>query len=318
MANLFARVALKNGEGRGETLVLATEDGDVPHPRLGVPMAPRPLEGQPMAPDAPGDRRAHLAEWLTAPENPYFARAIINRVWRNFMGRGLVEAEDDLRLTNPPSNAELLDALARDFTANGFDVKRLIRQIMTSAAYARSAAPAVAGQEDRRYYSHYIVRRLPAEALLDTISQATGIPTEFPGYPKGTRAFQLPDSQVASPFLSAFGRPPRVQTCACEREQETTVTQALHLSNGESLNQKLRAAGGACERLAAAGLADAELLNEAFMLALSRLPTPDEKERLLPLLAAGTGKGVPSGPRREAVEDLFWSLLTSKEFMFNH
>jgi hypothetical protein len=286
MANLFARVALKNGDGRGETLVLATDTGDVEHPRLGVPLPPRPLEGKAIPLDQPGDRRRHLAGWLTSPENPYFARALVNRVWRNFMGRGLVEAEDDLRLTNPPSNPELLDALARDFAANGFDVRRLIRQIMLSATYGRSADPVAGNEVDKQHYSRYLVRRLPAEVLLDAISQVAGVPTDFPGYPKGTRALELPDSEVASVFLAAFGRPERVQTCSCEREQATTVDQALHLSNGDTINQKLRAKDGAVERLLAGKPGDEALLERAVQLAFGRSPTPGERARMLPILAA--------------------------------
>ena len=183
MANLFGRLRLKNGEQTGETLVFAADTGDVNHPRANVPLPPRPLDGLPLPPGSTEDRRAHLARWLTAPDNPYFARALVNRVWRNFMGRGLVEAEDDLRQTNPPSNDELLTALAGDFVRSGYDVRRLIRTIVTSAAYQRSADPASGAPADGRYYSTYIPRRLPAEVLLDAISQVTGVPTAFPGYP---------------------------------------------------------------------------------------------------------------------------------------
>jgi hypothetical protein len=314
MANLFARVALKNGDGRGETLVLVTDTGNIEHPRLGVPLPPRPLDATALALDAPGDRRRHLADWLTAPANPYFSRALVNRVWRNFMGRGLVEAEDDLRLTNPPANEELLAALARDFANNGFDVRRLIRQIMLSAAYGRSSDPVAGNEADQKYYSRYLVRRLPAEVLLDAISQAAGVPTEFPGYPKGTRALELPDSQVASFFLSAFGRPERIQTCSCERTEGTTTEQALHLSNGDTINQKLRAKDGTIDRLLAEKRPDEQLLDRAFQLVFGRSALPAEQARILPLLAAA-----PEGEaRHEAVEDLFWSLLTSKEFLFNH
>ncbi len=225
MANLFARVALKNGERSGDVNVQSLPSGDVPHLRRGVPMPPAPLDGKPLSLDSPVDRRAYLADWLTAADNPYFAKALVNRVWRNFMGRGLVEAEDDLRQTNPPTNPELLDALAKDFIAHKYDVKHLIRTILNSASYQRSSRPLPANKGDDRFYSHYLIRRLPAEVILDAYSEVTGVPTSFTkvssaagdsasnysGYPLGTRALQLPDSLVVSRFLDAFGRPERAR-----------------------------------------------------------------------------------------------------------
>jgi hypothetical protein len=322
MANLFGRVKLKNGERSGEVLVLAANTGEVNHPRTGRPLAPRPLDGKELDLRAPGDRRAHLAAWLTAPENPYFARALVNRVWRNFLGRGLVEAEDDLRLTNPPSNEALLARLAGEFVAGGYDVRRLIRTIMTSAAYQRSAQTEPLNAADTRYYSHYLVRRLPAEVMLDAIAQVTGVPTEFPGYPVGTRALQLPDSQVASTFLTAFGRPQRVQTCSCERQEEPSLAQALHLNNGDTINARLRAPGGRIDRWIADALPDDALLRQIMLTALSRPPSEAERSRILPLLAEAPAPRDPSDPaaaaRRQVIEDLLWATLTSREFLFNH
>jgi hypothetical protein len=323
MANLFGRVKLKNGERAGEVLVLAANTGNVNHPKNGRPLPPRPLEGEELAVDAPGDRRLRLAEWVTAPDNPYFARAIVNRVWRNFMGRGLVEAEDDLRLTNPPSNEALLQWLAQEFVAGGFDVRRLIRTIMTSATYQRSAQTEPANAADTRYYSHFVVRRLPAEVMLDAIAAVTGVPTEFPGYPKGTRALELPDSQVASYFLTAFGRPQRVQTCSCERQEEPSLVQALHLSNGDTINARLRASGGRIDRWLAERLSDEEVLRQVTLASLARLPTAAERARVLPVLAEAPLPADPADAdnlkaRRQAIEDLLWATLTSKEFLFNH
>ena len=195
-------------------------------------MPPTPLDGKPLALDSAADRRTYFADWLTAPDNPYFAKALVNRVWRNFLGRGLVEAEDDLRQTNPPRNEELFDALAKDFVAKKYDVKHLIRTIMNSAAYQRSSTPLPDNEADDRFYSRYLIRRLSAEVMLDAYSQVTGVPTPFKrsprsappaalpqpsDYPLGTRALQLPDTQVVSQFLDAFGRPERGQTCSCER-----------------------------------------------------------------------------------------------------
>jgi hypothetical protein len=296
-------------------LVFTAAQGDVVHPRMNKPLPPKPLDGKPIAFNSQDDRRRALADWLTAPDNPYFAQAIVNRVWRNFMGRGLVEAEDDLRLTNPPSNPELMNALVQDFVAHQFDVKYLVRSVMLSETYQRSSAPVKGNEKDEKYYSRYVVKRLPAEVILDALSQVTGVPTEFPNYPKGYRALQLPDSQVASYFLSAFGRPQRVQTCSCERQQEPSVMQALHLSNGDTLNQKLRASA-VIDEMVKGDLSDEGVLKRLFLEALSRYPTDEEKRKVLVVLAE-----VPpsdKNARREAIEDLFSAVLTGKEFLFNH
>lgn len=323
MANTLSRVRLKNGDRAGEVLALATTDGNISHPRLGMPLPPRPLEGQEISLDDPRDRRELLADWLIAPDNPYFAKAVINRVWHSLMGRGLVEAEDDLRLTNPPSNQELFDALAADFVKNGFDVKRLIRSILLSDAYQRSAQPVGINAKDDRYYSHYLVRRLPAEVLLDSYSQVTGVPTEFAGSPRGTRALQLRDTQVASYFLTAFGRPERAQTCSCERQQGPSVAQALHLANGDTINQKLRAAGGLIDRLLRTEANDEEVLNDLYLTALARYPSESERAKLLSVLAENPTDPLASfaeqrAVRRPVLEDLFWAVLTDREFLFNH
>ncbi len=327
MANLFARVALKNGERSGEVNVQAQPTGDVPHLRRGVPMPPTPLDGKPLALDSTMDRRQYFADWLTAPENPYFARAFVNRVWRNFMGRGLVEAEDDLRQTNPASNEELLDALAKDFVAHKYDPKYLIRQIMNSAAYQRTAKTLPGNAGDDRYYSHYLLHRLSAEVILDAYSQVTGVPTAFTqiqagagdlknynGYPLGTRAQELPDAQVVSNFLDAFGRPERSQTCACERQQDSSVGQALHVNNGKTLNDKIRAPTSRVEGWLKENVADEEAVKRVYLLALCREPTAKETQKFTELMARAAQEKTP---RREILEDLFWAVLASKEFVFN-
>ncbi len=324
MANLFSRVALKNGDRSDEVLVQSDPAGEAPHPRRGIPMPPAPLDGKPLPDDSPTDRRLYFADWLTAPDNPYFARALVNRVWRNFLGRGLVEAEDDLRQTNPPTNPELLDALAKDFIAHHYDVKHLVRTIMNSATYQRSSKPLPGNASDDRFYSHYLIRRLSAEVLLDAYSQVTGVPTPFTqlnsggrdgvsdygGYPLGTRALQLPDALVVSPFLDAFGRPERAQVCSCERQQDSSIGQALHLNNGKTLNDKIRAKGSRLEAWLAEKVGDEEAVRRVFLLALSRAPTAAEGQKFRAILAEA-----PS--RREALEDLFWAVLASKEFLFN-
>ncbi|MFN7829481.1 MAG: DUF1553 domain-containing protein [Acidobacteriota bacterium] len=311
MANLFTRIGMKNGQRDGDVLVYSNPFGEINHPRLGKPLPPAPLDGQPLAFDAPVDRRDHLANWLTAPSNPYFARSFVNRVWKNFMGRGLVEAVDDMRATNPPSNEELLTALTRDFTDRGFDTKHLIRTIMNSAAYQRSATPNETNADDERYYSRYVMRRLPAEVLLDAVSQVTGVPTPFPNIAPGTRALQIPDAKNNPYFLTVFGKPPRLITVDSERTAEPSVAQALHAINGETLNQKLRAPGGLIDSFVRHALSDEMALRHLYLAALGREPRPAEEKRLLTALRE-------SDDRRQAIEDIAWAILTSKEFMFNH
>jgi len=329
-ANLFARVSLKNGDRAGEVLVQSRMDGDALHPRRGVGMPPTPLDGRPLAADSPADRRTYFADWLTGPDNPYFAKALVNRVWKNYFGRGLVEAEDDLRETNPATNRELFDALAADFVAHKFDVKHLTRTILKSAAYQRSSRPLAANAADDRFYSRYLLRRLPAEVILDAYSDVTGVPTAFTqlksaggdaltataSYPRGTRAVQLPDSLAASRFLEAFGRADRVQTCACERTADASVGQALHLNNGQTLNDKLRAADSVVAVWLAAKASDDEIVDRVFLAALSRPPTAAERAKFTPILADAAKDGPAA--RREAVEDFVWAVLTGREFLFNH
>jgi len=329
-ANLFSRVGLKNGDRAGEVLVQSRLDGDALHLRKGVAMSPMPLDGKPLALDAATDRRAYFADWLTAPNNPFFAKAAVNRIWRNYMGRGLVEAEDDLRVSNPASNPELLDALADDFVKNRFDVKRLMRTILLSAAYQRSSQPLPANAADDRFYSRYLVRRLPAEVILDAYSDLTGVPSQFnqiksaagdsatavTTYPAGTRAMQLPDSLLLSRFLEAFGRADRVATCSCERTADASVTQALHLNNGVTLNDKLRDKQSVVSKWLDAKLTDAEIVDRVFAAALTREPTAAEKKKFVALLAESAKENPQL--RREGIEDFVWAVLTGREFFFNH
>jgi len=337
MANLFSRVTLKNGERGGDLVLFAAATGDIPHPRTGQPMQPRPLDYDAMPLDSTTDRRVFFGEWLTRPENPYFARALVNRVWRNFLGRGLVESEDDLRLTNPASNEELFAALAQDFVEHRYDLKHLIRTIMGSATYQRTSSPLPENASDDRYYSYYLVRRLPAEVALDAYSQVTGVPTPFTqlrsnagdalentsNYPLGTRALQLPDALVASRFLDAFGRPERVQTCSCERQQDSSVSQALHLNNGNTLNDKLKAPNSRVEQWLHEKISDDEAVTRLFLHALARKPTETERQKLIALMTdaakePAADENAASQARRQVLEDLFWAVLTDREFLFNH
>lgn len=315
MANLFARVKLKNGKGDGNDVdVQPNPFGNIVHPNLGEPLPPRPLDGEAIPLDAPGDRRERLAEWLTSPENPYFTRAIVNRVWKNYMGRGIVDPEDDLRLTNPPSNEKLLAALANDLARHDYDLKHLMRTILNSASYHRSSVPSDPSKPDSKYYSQYILRRLPAEIILDAYSQVTDVPTPFGGYPAGYRATQLRDSEIASYFLTAFGRPERKQTCSCERTEDANIAQTLHIANGDTLNDKLRNDQSLIAKRVEEEVDDASILDEIFLRSLSRAPLQNEKTRALALLEDDDAKE----NRRQAIEDLAWAVLSSKEFLFNH
>src|SRR6185503_18427824 len=255
----------------------------------------------------------------TAPENPLFARTIVNRVWGNFFGRGLVNPVDDLRSTNPASNEELFAAVARDFVAHGHDVQHLIRTIMNSAAYQRSSAATPLNVNDEKYGSRYLARRLPAEVILDAFSQVTGVPEKFEGYPPGTRALQLADTCVKSYFLAAFGRPERVVTSSSERQQDPTLTQALHAINGDTLNRKLMSADGTLGKLVGSGAGDDAIVRALYLSALSREPTAEEHKAFADALARDASGPVASPENRRIVlEDLAWALLTSKEFLFNH
>jgi len=321
-ANLFSRVGEKNGAEPGDIVVFAKASGNINHPRLLKPLAPTPLDGTPMALDSNEDRRVHFAKWLTSPDNAYFQRAIVNRIWGNFMGRGIVDPVDDVRATNPASNEELFNALSKDFVEHGFHVKHLVATIMNSAVYQLSAEANATNQNDSKYYSKYIVKRLTAEVLLDAMSQVTGVPAQFSGYPAGTRALQLPDTQVKSEFLTSFGRPPRVLCDAAERSSAPSVAQALHVINGDTLNKKLMAPDAYPALSIKLGLSDSRILDHLFLSAYSRYPTDAEKQPMLAALhQARTTAGsvdVQREARRQALEDMMWAMLTGKEFLFNY
>jgi hypothetical protein len=315
-ANLFARVTVKDDDRAFATksdtaLVYTADTGEILHPRLGVPLPPRPLDGVAMKAGAREDRRAYVAAWLTSPANTQFARTIVNRVWGSLLGRGLVHPIDDLRATNPASNEELFAALTADFVEHGFDVKRLIRTTMTSATYQRSADTDDTNVKDDRYYSHHLTRRLPAEVILDAFSQVTGVPTTFEGYRSGTRALQLPDTKIDSYFLTVFGRPERVLTSAAERQMDPTLPQALHAINGDTLNKKLMDPAGRVTVIARGERSGGEVVDEIYLSAFSRRPSSEERQALAARIEAAPD-------RRQIVEDLAWAVLTSREFLFTH
>ena len=330
-ASLFSRVRAKGwgGEprnGDGLRTLVTVSSGELVQPRTGKPQMPTPLDATPVAFDAPGDRREYLAEWLTSPENSMFARSVTNRVWKNYFGVGLVEQVDDMRASNPASNEELLAATARYLVDEEYNLKALMRTILQSETYQRESQPLPENAGDQRHYSRCFPRRLQAEVLLDAVSQVTDVPSEFtkivyPGaditptdiYPKGTRAIQLHDSAVESYFLQTFGRNQRRITCECERSDEPSMVQVLHISNGTTVNDKLAVPGNRLGRWLTESKSDAELLDEVFLSCLARLPRQVEKDELTALFAA-----TPAEDRRVVLEDLVWSIISSREFLFNH
>ena len=325
MANLFARTRSKVGTGDGDQVIFAASHGDLVQPLTGKPQIPEPLDGKPMPIDSSDDRREHLADWLVSPENPYFTRAIVNRVWANFFGIGLVDPVDDLRKTNPSSNEKLLDATAQFLAAQKFDLKALMRAILQSETYQRSSVALKENAADKRFYSHYYPRRLSAEVLLDSLSQVTDVPTEFrvdlrnenrglgDKFPLGFRATQLPDTRVFSYFLKTFGRPDREKTCECERTSEPNVAQVLHIVNGDTLNQKLSDKNNRVSRWMKENAALQQVVEEAYLSSLSRQPSEAEKAKMLAAIESADAKD-----KRAALEDMLWALLSSREFLFNH
>ncbi len=297
---------------------------EITNPATGKAMAPKVL-GMPAPDVAPGaDRRVMLAEQVTSPANPHFARSTVNRLWFHLLGRGIVDPPDDFRDSNPSANDELLDALARDFIDHKFDVKQIIRTIANSRTYQLSSHANPANPPDEKYFSHALVKRkrLTAELLLDAICTATGAPEEFAGMPPGTRAVQLPDGQVIytggqyaswdrHPFLKAFGQPAREAACECERESDVNLARALEMRNGEYLLAKLRVPDNRLGRLLAAKLPDADIITELFLATLSRLPLAEESRAALEHVANTADK-------RAAWEDIQWALLNTNEFLFRH
>ncbi len=318
-AAFFARVRRKSDNREpgpnpltpGGEIIYSDRAGEVVQPRSGRVMPPK-FMGGPVANVPPHtDRRVALAEWLTAPSNPFFARAAVNRIWFHLMGRGIVDPVDDFRDSNPPANDALLDALARDFVDHHFDIKQLIRTIMNSRTYQLSAATNEFNKEDNKYFSHATTKLLTAEQLLDALCTVTERPEKFPGLPAGTRATQLPDGEVNHPFLKAFGQPARELACECERESESNLGQALQLMNGPTVNEKLRSPGNRLGRLLAKRTSDLDMLNELYLATLSRLPTPAD-------IQAALGHVARTPDRRKGWEDVQWALLNAKEFLFRH
>ncbi|MDA1230992.1 MAG: DUF1553 domain-containing protein, partial [Planctomycetota bacterium] len=315
LAAVFSRVGRKGGFADAEVptneIIFLKEPSDVLHPRTGEVLMPQPLGGPAFSLGAHDDPRVSLAQWMTSADNPFFARTMVNRMWAHFLGRGIVHPIDDARSTNPPSNPELLDALAQDFITSGFDVKHLIRMITNSYAYRLESAPHSGNAGDTQTFARFYPRRISAEVLLDGISQVLDVPTDFVGVPAGTRAIDLPDENIVSHFLDVFGRPARMTACECERVDAPALTQTLELVNSKEIQRKLTEKSGYAEQLATSDKPYEVLADEIFLRAFARHPRPEE-------LRAATDFLATQNDRSEACRSLLWSLLATNEFLFNH
>jgi hypothetical protein len=310
MQAFFTQVGFKR-TARGEALV-AGPGSETRHPRTNAVVFAHPLGTVSPEAEPAGDRRKLLADWMTAPDNPWLARNLVNRVWAHFLGRGLVEPVDDVRLTNPPTNPELLEALATHFVESRYDQQTLIRTITSSHVYQLSSRPNATNERDSQNYSRAWFKRLDAEVLFDALCQTTGVDEKFDGLPAGYRAIQLWDSKVPHYFLKLFGRPTRVTACECERSVEPSVAQVLHVLNSTEIQEKLTHAGGRVAKLARLQTDDGQLVEELYLTFYSRFPTPSERQVAVEYLAAHADN------RRQAAEDLSWTMLNSLEFLFNH
>ncbi|TWU47550.1 hypothetical protein Poly51_53500 [Rubripirellula tenax] len=309
-ASFFAQVGRKNGEDYREQIVYNRFSGEVNHLVTKKPVPPTFLGGE--SPATKGkDRREVLATWLTSPENPFFAKSIANRVWAHFMGVGVVEPVDDIRVSNPASNPELFDELGKRLVEYKFDFRRLVRDICTSDAYQRSTSENETNAHDHLNFSHAVVRRVPAESLLDCICQVTQSPDKFRGLPLGARAVQIADGTTTNYFLTAFGRSPRATVCDCEATTDPSLSQALHLLNGDSVQSKI-----ARSKIVEKWFVDEKLpvetvIDRIYVRCLSRSPTEKESADLIASM-----KDDPN--QVAALQDVFWAVLNSREFVFNH
>jgi Protein of unknown function (DUF1549)/Protein of unknown function (DUF1553) len=313
-ASLFSRIGTKPGADPSSPRIYTMPAGMASNPLTGEARKPKPL-GAPELPDLGPfrDPRVSLVNWLKEADNPFFARALVNRYWKHFLGRGLVDPEDDMRVSNPPSNPELLDGLADDFVKNGYDLKHLVRTIATSHAYDRSSQPNASNELDRRNFARFYARRLPAEVLLDAVGVVTGSREKFAALPEAFRATQLPDDGFASYFLDVFGRPKRESVCECERSTEANLSQTLHLLNSDDINGKLTPDTARAAKLAVDGRSEADNVEELYRVALARKPTDEERAECVAFL----GKRKAGRQLRQGYEDLIWTLLNTKEFLFN-
>jgi hypothetical protein len=313
LAGMFSGVARKPLPGGSEAVVwkVGADLGPKVSKRAAAmtTVPARPLGAAPREFAPAEDRRMALAGWMTAADNPFFAHAIANRLWAHYFGRGLVEPIDDMRATNPASNEPLLAALAAHLREQKYDLKAFTRTLLLSRAYQLSSAPTAANATDEQNFSHAAVKPMPAEVLLDAICQVTGVAEKFNGWPEGYRAIQVWDNRMPSYFFHVFGRPVRYSVCECERGTDPSIAQALHLMNSPEVGDKVRSRKGVARRLADSDKNPGAIVDELFLTALSRRPCDTERTTLL--------EAFTDSDRREAVEDVLWALLNSKEFLYN-
>jgi hypothetical protein len=308
-AAFFTQIGRKEAEDYRETIVFNSGGGEVRHPVDNRVMTPQFLGGA--KPDVAGkDRRQIVAEWLTAPENPYFAPNVSNRVWAHFFGQGIVEEVDDIRVSNPASNPELFDTLGKKLVEYKYDFKKLVVDICSSNAYQRSTLRNDSNRTDERNFAHANVRRIPAEMLLDCISQVTDTKDKFRGLPQGARAVQIAVGNTSTYFLDTFGRAERETVCACEATTDPSLSQALHLLNGDTVEGKVKS-GGVVKNLLAEGLSPEQIIETLYIRTLTRRPTPEETVELMEIVKKSENP-------QQGLEDAFWSILNSREFLFNH
>lgn len=308
-ASFFSQVGRKRGADPRESIIYNKKSGEIDHPVHKKPM-PAKFLGD-VSPDIPKghDRREVLANWLASPDNPFFARNLANLVWAHFFGQGIIDPVDDVRVSNPPSNPELLDDLARRFTEYNYDFKKLVRDVCNSRTYQLSTQTNPSNEDDLRNFSRANLRRLRAEVMLDVLSQVTETSNKFKGLPLGAKAIQIADGRISNYFLTTFGRATRETVCSCEVVMEPSLSQALHLMNGDTTNNRIKQ-GKLIESMLKAGSTAAEIIDHLFMRCYSRKPNLEEKEVLL--------ASVEQEEKAESLEDIFWALLNSKEFIFNH
>jgi hypothetical protein len=299
-AAFFARVGIKEVYENDENAHQYMEEGFVEHPKTKKRVDAKFLDGGIVKDSQDGDIREALLDWMTSPKNPYFARTIVNRVWKHFLGRGFVEEVDDFRVTNPPSHPQLLDALAADLVKHKYDLRHLMRTILNSRTYQLSAEPNESNRADSRNYSHFGMRRLMAEAMLDAMTQVTGVEEKYGGHPPGTRAMQL--ASGSSYMLSSFGRLGR--DIICERDAQPDMAQTMHMISGSTIQKKVTAARLPWE------LDDDALIDRVYLSSLVRAPRAEERAAVKARIAAGD--------RKAAYQDLLWAILNSKEFMYQH
>ncbi len=308
-ASFFTQIGRKGTEDQREIIVFNNNGGELNHPVRGKPMKPKFLGGA--EPDVAGkDRRQVLADWLASPENPYFAKNLANIVWSHFFGQGIINETDDVRISNPASNQELLDEMAKRFTDYKYDFKKLVKDICASRTYQLASQPAKSNEADTRNFARGPIRRIRAETMLDIITQATDTKNKFPGLPLGARAVQIGDGTISTYFLTTFGRPMRDTVCSCEVRLEPTLSQSLHLMNGETVAGKISAGNLVGKMLQEKKPANL-IIETIFLRALSRAPRPEEMTKLLAAVEANPNK-------QQALEDVFWAVMNSREFMFNH